>query len=290
MEYIGQIFRPPSEADSLLVQVTVGCSHNECTYCAMYRDKRFMPKKWEKIEADLREGLSEPYYRRVFLCDGDAMILSADKLLRILDFIKEHGPHIERVGIYGDARGILKKTPEELIALREAGLGIVYHGVESGDEEVLRRLKKGASAAEQLEAAKKCKAAGITYSAIVLLGAGGTELSEQHARSTAAWLSAADPDYLGLLMLTLVPYTPLWDDAEAGRFSLPDKWGLLRELRAITEQSNFSACHFSANHASNYLPIRADMPRDKQRVLALIDRVLESGDESLLKPEWMRGL
>lgn len=290
MDYVGSIYRPPSEADSLLVQVTIGCSHNKCTFCAMYRDKRFMPKKWERVQADLDEGLSRRHYRRVFLCDGDAMILSTERLLRILAYIREHGPHIDRVSLYGDARGILHKSHDELVALREAGLGLVYHGVESGDEEVLARIQKGATAAEQVEAAKRLKAAGIPYSAIVLLGAGGTDLSEQHARHTARALSEADPDYVGLLMLTVVPGTPLWDDVRAGRFAMPDKWGLLRELRTITAESTFTNCRYSANHASNYLPIRGEMPRDKERIVAMVDRVLESGDESLLRPEWMRGL
>lgn len=290
MDYVGDIYRPPSEAQSLIVQATIGCSHNRCSFCAMYLAKRFTPKKWESIKADLDEGLALPYYRRVFLCDGDAMILSTGKLLRILDYIRERGPHIERVGIYGDARGVLGKSHEELVSLRKAGLGILYHGVESGDDEVLRRINKGANSAEQLEAAKRIKAAGITYSAILLLGAGGVELSERHAANSARWLSEADPDYAGLLMLTIIPGTPLGNEVEAGRFVLPDKWGLLGELRQIVAESDFRKCRFSANHASNYLPIKADMPEDKERVLALIDKVLESRDESLLKPEWMRAL
>ncbi len=290
MDYVGNIFRPPSEADSLLIQVTVGCSHNKCSYCVMYRDKRFMPKKWETVQADLEEGLSIPGFRRAFLCDGDAFILSTDKLLRILNFIREKGPHIERVGVYGDARSVLHKSHEELVALRKAGLGILYHGVESGDDEVLRRIQKGADAAMQLEAARKLKAAGITYSAIILLGAGGVKRSEEHAHATARWLTRADPDYVGLLMLTVVPGSPIYEEQQRGEFELPDKWGLLRELRTITAESDFSACRYSANHASNYLPIRGDMPRDKARVLQLIDGVLATGDESVLKPEWMRGL
>ncbi|RJO68947.1 MAG: radical SAM protein [Myxococcales bacterium] len=290
MDYVGAIFRPPSEADSLLVQATVGCSHNTCAFCAMYADKTFRAKKWETIQADLDEGLAEPYYRRVFLCDGDALILSTNKLVRILRYIKEHGPQIERVGVYGDARGVLAKSVEELRELKDAGLGIVYHGLESGDDEVLRRIRKGSTAAEQAEAGRRVKQAGILYSAIVLLGAGGEELSEQHARNTAALLTAADPDYVGCLMLTLVLGTPLYEDAEAGRFVLPDKWGLLRELRTIVAESDFSRCHFTANHASNYLPIKADMPQDKPRVLALIDDVIARHDDRTLKPEWMRGL
>ncbi len=290
MDYVGNIYRPPSEADSLLVQITTGCSHNKCSFCAMYAEKRFMMKKWETVKADLDEGLAIPQFRRLFLCDGDAMILAADKLLRVLHYIREHGPHIERVGIYGDARGILNKSHDELVALKAAGLGIVYHGVESGDDEVLKRINKGADSSQQIAAAQKLKKAGITYSAIVLLGAGGEELSEQHARNTARALALADPDYVGCLMLTLVPGTPIWQEVEAGRFRLPDKWQLLRELRTIVAESDFTRAHFTANHASNYLPIKGDMPRDKARIVELIDSVLADGDESCLKPEWMRGL
>ncbi len=290
MDYVGSIFRPPSEADSLLVQATIGCSHNKCSFCAMYRDKKFKVKPLETVLRDLDEGLAIRHFRRVFLCDGDAMILPTKRLMEILNYIRQHGPHIERVSLYGDARGILKKTHEELVELRDAGLGMVYHGIESGDEEVLRRIQKGSSAAEQIEAAKKLKRAGVRYSGIVLLGAGGVELSEQHAKNTALALTEGDPDYVGCLMLTVVPYTPLWEQQQKGEFNMPDKWGLLRELRTIVAESNFTNCHFTANHASNYLPIKADLPRNKQAVLSVLDEVIRSGDESRLRPEWMRGL
>lgn len=265
MEYIGDIFRPPSEARSLLVQVTVGCSHNRCTFCSMYARKKFHVKNWEKVQADLDEGLAQPYYDRLFLCDGDALVLSTDKLLRILRYVRDHGPHIKRVGVYGDARNVASKSVSELIELREAGLGIIYHGVESGDDEVLKRIDKGADSAAQLEAAVRVKAAGILYSAIVLLGVGGVELSERHAHKTAEFLSKADPDYLGLLMLRLVPGTPLFEDARSGRFVLPNKWGLLRELRIITAECNLTDCRYSANHASNYLPLTGKMPEDREK-------------------------
>ena len=290
MDYVGNIFRPPSEADSLLVQVTLGCSHNKCAFCAMYREKQFMLKKWDVVKADLDEGLSIPHMKRVFLCDGDVMILSTERLLKILRYIKENGPHIERVSLYGDARGILHKSDEELAELKEAGLGMVYHGMESGDEEVLKLVNKGATAREQIQAAQKLKASGIKYSCIILLGAGGVGMSDQHAQNTAKALSEADPEYVGLLMLTLVPGTPMWELQEQGDFTLPDKWGLLRELRTIAAESDFSNCHFTATHASNYLPIHGRFPQDKDRVVATLDMAIATGDESILRPEWMRGL
>ncbi|MFO7566551.1 MAG: radical SAM protein, partial [Enhygromyxa sp.] len=289
MDYVGRIFRPPSEAKSLLLQVTIGCSHNRCVYCDMYRDKQFRPKPWERIEADLREaaalGRRGVRSDRVFLCDGDALILSTRKLLQILAGIREHLPWVTRVGTYGDTRSVGRKSVEELEQLREAGLTIVYHGMESGDDEVLERIDKGGTRPELLTTASKLRAAGITHSVIVLLGIGGVALSEQHARNTAATLSEMDPPYVGALTTTIVPGTPLAEMAARGDFELPSKFRMLEELRVIVAESDFSACRFSSNHASNYLPLRGELPRDKPGMLALLDEVIAEGDERLLKPE-----
>ena len=298
MDYVGRIYRPPSEARSLLVQVTIGCSHNRCVYCDMYRDKKFRPKPWEQIETDLREAArlaSTPGRRgfrskRVFLCDGDALILSTRKLLQILAGIREHLPWVERVGTYGDTRSVGRKSVAELEQLREAGLGIVYHGMETGDPEVLERIDKGGTRPELLETAAKLRAAGLIHSVIVLLGIGGVALSEQHARSTAQTLSQMDPQYVGALTTTIVPGTPLHTMASAGEFELPTKFRMLEELRTIVAESDFSACRFSSNHASNYLPLRADLPHDKAAMVAVLDEVIARGDEGLLKPEHLRGL
>lgn len=294
MDYVGRIFRPPSEANSLLLQVTIGCSHNRCVYCDMYRDKQFRPKPWERIEADLREAaaLGRRGLRsdRVFLCDGDALILSTRKLLEILAGIREHLPWVTRVGTYGDTRSVGRKSIEELQQLREAGLSIVYHGMESGDEQVLELIDKGGTRPELLTTAAKLRAAGITHSVIVLLGIGGVALSEQHARNTAATLSEMDPPYVGALTTTIVPGTPLAEMAARGDFELPSKFRMLEELRMIVAGSEFSGCRFSSNHASNYLPLRGDLPRDKPAMLAVLDEVIARGDERLLKPERLRGL
>ncbi len=291
MDYVGRIYRPPSEADSLLLQVSVGCSHNRCSYCDMYRDKQFRAKPKEIIERDLREAASlGPRFRRVFLCDGDALILSTARLLDSLEGIKKHLPWVERVGVYGDTRSVGKKSVEELTALREAGLGIVYHGVESGDDEVLAFIDKGGTRAECVETADKLRAAGIVHSVMVLLGVGGRRLSAQHAKNTASLLTLMDPPFVGALTTTVVPGTPLAAREESGEFELPGKFALLEELRTIVADSDLTACRFSANHASNYLPIRADLPRDKDQLLGLLDQVLSRQDEGLLKPEWMRGL
>jgi radical SAM superfamily enzyme YgiQ (UPF0313 family) len=290
-DYVGRIYRPPSEARSFLLQVTVGCSHNRCAYCDMYRDKQFRPKPWETIAADIDEAARMgPRFSRVFLCDGDALILPTRKLLQVLEAIGHKLPWVERVGVYGDTRSVGRKSAEELASLREAGLGIVYHGMESGDDETLRRIDKGGTAEECIATADKLRQAGIIHSVMVLLGVGGRARSREHAEATAAVLSRMDPPFVGALTTTVVPGTPLADAEARGEFVLPEKFTLLQELRDIVAGSDFSACRFSANHASNYLPITADLPKHKPELVALLERVLAERDERLLKPEALRGL
>ena len=291
MDYVGQIFRPPSEARSLLLQVTVGCSHNRCSYCAMYRDKTFSSKDWSQIEADIAEAEAlGPQFDRLFLCDGDALILSTARLLKILEQIQRRLPWISRVGTYGDTRSVGKKSGEELKALKEAGLGIVYHGMESGDDQVMREIDKGATAAQCVESAEKLKRAGLIHSVIVLLGIGGEAGSLRHAQATAQVLTQMDPAYVGALTTTVLPGTPLYAAQQRKAFRLPSKFQMLSELRTIVAESSFSDCRFSSNHASNYLPLRANLPADREAILRVVDEVIASGDESLLKPESWRGL
>ncbi|MEZ4231231.1 MAG: radical SAM protein [Polyangiaceae bacterium] len=291
MDYVGRIFRPPSEARSLLLQVSVGCSHNRCGYCDMYRDKRFTIKPWEVIERDIQEAKAlGPRFEKLFLCDGDALILPTRRLLQILEAVARELPWIRRVGVYGDTRSVGRKSSEELQSLREAGLGIVYHGFESGDDDVLRLIDKGGTRDECIGTAEKLRVAGITHSVMILLGVGGEELSEQHAKNTASLLSEMDPPYAGALTTTLVPGTPLFDAAQRGEFRLPGKFRMLQELRTIVAEASLTGCRFSSNHASNYLPIRSELPRDRAEVLRILDAVIARGDESLLKPEALRGL
>lgn len=296
MDHVGRIFRPPSEAESLLLQITVGCSHNECTYCAMYdhRDQGFRVKPWATVQQDIEEagtladgGLP---IRRVFLCDGDALILPTDKLLRVLTSLRERIPTVRRVGIYGDARSILRKSPGELKELQENGLGIVYHGAESGDDSVLAQVRKGSTAAEAIEAAQRLKEAGIRHSVMVMLGLGGTLGSISHAEKTAQLLSGMDPPFVGALTTTLVPGTPLFKAAENDSFQLPDRWGMLEELRIIIRDSNFTRCRFHSNHASNYLPLSLNLPADRDKALATLEVVLARRNEDDLKPDYLRGL
>ncbi len=291
MTLVGQVYRPPSEAESILIQITEGCSHNKCTYCGMYRGKQFRVKSLDEIEQELLDHARfGPLQRRLFLCDGDALVLSSRRLLPVLVAIRRTLPWIERVGIYGDTRGVLNKTVDQLIQLKEAGLGIVYHGVESGDDETLVSIQKGGTRDECIEAATRLKEAGIMHSVIVLLGVGGVKRSNEHAVNTASLLTEMDPPYVGALTLTVIPEAPLSELQQSGEFELPQKRQLLKELRTIVAKSNFSNCRFSSNHASNYLPIRSDLPGDKEQVLNIIDTVLASGGEEQLKPEWMRGL
>ena len=291
MDYVGRIFRPPSEAQSLLLQGSVGCSHNQCTYCDMYTEKTFRTKPWDVIEKDIAEAeAAGPRFRRLFLCDGDALILSTKRLMRILTVIRERLPWIERVSSYGDTRSVLLKSVSELKELRAAGLSMIYHGVESGSDEVLERIVKGGTRSEVIETAFRLRAADIDHSVIVLLGIGGEELSEIHARETASLLSQIDPPYVGVLTTTVVPGTKIASTEETGEFVLPDKFRMLEELYTLVRESKFSECRFSSNHASNYLPLRSTLPRDRNAILEALEGVLSSRNERLLKPEFMRGL
>ena len=291
MKYEGDIIRPPSEAYSLLLQVTVGCSHNRCTFCPSFKGKRFRIKSLDEIVEDL-EYASRRFRRvdRLFLCDGDALIIPQQRLIAILDAIRTHLPGVGRIGTYANAKSIRKKSVEELSALRERGLGIVYLGIESGNEEILARIRKGATGEQIVEAARRVKEAGITLSVTVLLGIGGVAMSAAHARDTARILTDVDPDFAGVLTVMLAPGTALHEEERSGAFVLPGTFALLEELGIIVSGARFSNCFFTANHASNYLPIRARMPQDREKVLRLIDDVVRRSDASLLRPESMRGL
>ena len=290
MQYEGIVIRPPSEAESLILQVTLGCSHNRCTFCPTYKGRRFRIKDLELIKQEIDEAAPYGPFRKVFLADGDALIIPQPKLVAILDHLNEKLTGLRRVGVYGNAKSILRKSVEELKALKERKLGIVYLGVETGDPALLEKIRKGASYEQMVEAGRRVKEAGITLSATVLLGLGGVEGGQRHARATARVLSDIDPDFASALTLMVVPGTPLDDEMKAGEFQLPSPFQLLEELGTIVGHSNFSRCYFTSNHASNYLPIKARLPRDKDAVVALIRKVASAKDPSLLRPEFLRGL
>jgi radical SAM superfamily enzyme YgiQ (UPF0313 family) len=289
MNYEGTIIRPPSEAFSILLQVTLGCSHNKCTFCGTYKDKRFTIKDDHTIMADIR--FASKYMgnqHRLFLMDGDALIIPQRKLVWILDMIKEHLPWVRRVGAYANAKSVKMKSDEDLVQLKEKGLGILYLGVESGDDDTLRKVCKGTTAENLIKQGRRIKEAGIKLSVTVLLGIAGPSDSLKHARATGKLLSAMDPNYIGALTVMILPNTPLDDDYRAGRFELPDTRELLLELREMFEHTHLSGGLFMSNHASNYLPVKARLPKDREKTLNLIDAALRG--EIDLKPEWMRGL
>jgi radical SAM superfamily enzyme YgiQ (UPF0313 family) len=289
MHYEGMIIRPPSEANSILLQVTVGCSRNKCTFCGTYQGERFRIKTDDIIQADI--AFAEKYcrrQRRVFLCDGDALIIPQKRLLSILSDIKQQLPWVTRVGAYANAKSLKLKTAEELETLRSFGLGILYMGLESGDDVTLRAIQKGALSEEMIRMGQKARQAGFKLSITVLLGIAGRDRSRIHARETGRVLSAIDPEYVGALSLMLIPGTPLHEDYEAGRFVLIDPDETLQELRTMIEATHLTRGLFHANHASNYLPIRARMPAEKPATLALIDQALAG--KIALKPEYLRAL
>jgi radical SAM superfamily enzyme YgiQ (UPF0313 family) len=289
MHYEGNIIRPPSEANSILLQVTVGCSRNKCTFCGSYQGERFKIKPDNIIMEDI--AFAAEYcknQRRVFLCDGDALIIPHKRLMNILTRIEEQLPWVTRVGVYANAKSIDMKSMEELKKLREHRLGIAYMGLETGDDITLKEINKGADSAEMIRMGKKIREAGIKLSVTVILGIAGKERSEIHARQTGRVLSAIDPEYVGALSLMLIPGTPLYNAYKAGKFPLLTPEEILGELRTIVAETNLSQGLFHANHASNYLPVKARMPKDKEKTLALIDQALAG--RIRLKPEWLRGL
>ncbi|MBP1740594.1 MAG: radical protein [Deltaproteobacteria bacterium] len=289
MHHEGMCIRPPSEAYSILLQVTLGCSHNKCAFCGTYKDKRFTIKDDKIILSDIF--FASKYMKRqdqVFLMDGDALIIPQKRLMWILDRIKEHLPWVRRVGAYANAKSIKMKTLEELIELRKNGLGILYYGVETGDDELRKKITKGSDAKTCIEMGRKVIEAGIKLSVTVLLGIAGRAGSLKHAKATGELLSAMDPNFIGALTVMLIPGTPLYEDFVNKKFELPDERELLIELREMIRHTNLSRGLFYSNHASNYLPVKARLPNGKQEAINLIDRALKG--EVGLRPEWMRAL
>jgi radical SAM superfamily enzyme YgiQ (UPF0313 family) len=289
MRYEGKLYRPPSEAHSYIVQATIGCSHNLCTYCDMYRDKKFRVRDLEEVLEDIAEaGRVHPGADKVFVADGDALIMAPERWLTILDACRDALPRFRRASCYATAENVLEKSPEELRSLREAGLEMLYIGPESGDDVTLKRIVKGGTFADHVEAARRAHDAGMRISVIVLLGAGGVDRSAEHARETARLISEMDPEYVGALTLTVIPGTPQARMVEKGRFELPEIPQLLGEMRTIVEFAEPTNTTFRTNHASSYLPIAGELPRDKDRILHAIDLALDGSIP--LKPEYLRGL
>lgn len=289
MRYEGNIYRPPSEANSLIVQVTIGCAHNDCAFCSMFKDKTFRVRRAEDVIEDIEDAghLYGGRIRRIFLADGDALVLSNEKLLAILEKIKECFPEAERVGVYGSPQDVRNKTPGELKELYDAGVGIIYIGGESGSDSVLEKIKKGATAAEIIEAIIKIESSGIAASVTFISGLAGADGWRDHAIETGRMISESEPSYIGLLTLMLEPLAPMYNEVEAGRFKLLPPQGVIEETALLIENIEVRKdCMFRSNHASNYFSLRGTLPRDKKRLLAELEAARGHGE--MLKDEWMR--
>lgn len=277
MEYDYPVYRPPSEAYSLILQIAIGCSHNACTFCTMYKTKRFRSKTWAEIAEMIVETSGEyPRTKRVFLADGNALSLPADLLVKVLDLLYESFPRLERVSIYGGPRDILNKTPKELLCLKNHRLDLVYLGVESGSDTILKNVKKGALPADMITAGQKVKASGLGLSVTLISGLGGKDLWEEHAIESARVISAIKPDYLALLTLVMDQGAPLLRDEKEGRFSLLSPWEILRETRILIENLDLYNCVFRSNHASNYFSLGGVLNQDKEMLLHSIDMALDN--------------
>jgi len=291
LRYEEPVFRPPSEATSLILQLTVGCSWNRCTYCGMYRGKNYRVRPVAELSDEIRAiAPVAGRVRRVFLADGDALVAPLETLEQVLGEIKRTMPWVQRVGIYGDSRSILKKGVDDLARLRGLGVGIVYFGAESGDPATLKSVLKGATVERQTEACRIVREAGLKLSVMVLLGLAGCEDSERHGRATGRFLLEAAPTYGAALTVTPVPGTEMHAAVEEGSFELPDRWGMLQELQWMLEEMDGYRGVFHANHASNYLPLKLRLPRDRQNTIELLESVIAERDDSRLTPEWARGL
>ena len=289
MRYYGNVIRPPSEARSYILQITYGCSHNKCTFCSTYLDKPFQIRPAKEVLEDIE--MARSYItRRVFLADGNALVLNTRQLVPILDALGKAFLNLERVGIYANAQDILRKSEEELATLYRKKLGIIYIGLESGHDKILRRVKKGATTAEMIEAVRKAQASGFKMSVIGILGLGERKLSREHAIATGQVVSAMDPAYFSLLTLLVMPGTKLHRQWRASKFVLMEPLEMLKEMRLMIQHlEGLTHCIFRTNHASNYLPLAGTLPQDKERLLATLDRALAQG-ESVLRPEYLRAL
>jgi len=290
MIYDEPLFRPPSEARSLIIQATLGCSHNECLFCGMYKMKKFRPRPFEDFKADALECAQKlPGATKIFLADGDALVLSTRRLIEILNLLYSNFPNLERVTSYANPSNLLNKTDSELRELRAAGLDILYFGVESGNDYLLKKISKGATRGEILEAGKKALNAGFPLSVTVLLGLGGVKMSREHAIDTASLCSEMNPTYLSALTLMLGPFEGYFKKAMGEGFEFLDKVQTLRELRMLVENLETDDCVFRTNHASNYLPLKGVLKHDRDRLTEMIDTALKN-PEVYLRPEFLRAL
>lgn len=290
MRYEGNIYRPPSEAYSLLIQVTIGCSHNTCTFCTMFKDKRFRVRHIDEVLEDL-EMARRTYARvdKIFLCDGDALCLSNEKLMVILDRVRKLFPECRRVAVYGTAQDINRKSDAELKELLDAGMKMIYMGAESGSQKVLDAIHKDVTVEEQIEAVKKAEKAGVLTSVTFISGLAGLEAWEEHAVCTGKMITEMNASYVSLLTLMLDPAAPIMREIESGRMTLLSPEQVIGETYLMLENAEpKKSCVFRSNHASNYISLRGNLPEDRERMLAQLKVAMEN--TGLLKDERFRML
>lgn len=291
IRYEGKLYRPPSEGESLILQATIGCSYNECTFCAMYRDKRFRVRPIAELEAEIAWAARIlPPVRKVFLADGDALIAKTAFLLQILERLRTTFPDLRRVSCYASPQSLQVRSVDDMRRLREAGLDLYYLGLESGDDRVLARLVKGVDSTEMARVAAKATEAGVELSTMILLGAGGRAGSLEHARASAKLVNTIRPRFVSTLVMTPVEGTPLHEEAARGGVDELDPIELTRELREFVAGLDLDRSIFRANHASNHLPIGGTLQKDKARILLELDSVLARPERAPFVPDWMRGL
>lgn len=290
MRYVPPLYRPPSEANSYILQATIGCSWNKCVYCDMYRSKQFRVRELQESLHDLREAARAAGHAtdKIFVADGDALVLAMDHWRPILEAAREGFPHLRQVSCYATATNVLQKTDQELAELRALGLRLLYLGPESGDDATLKRIAKGATFDDHVQAAHKAHAAGMQISVITLLGIGGNARSDEHAHATARLITEMDPEYVAALTTSVVPETPLARMRTKGFFELPDVSRMLHELRIVVDEARPRNALFRTNHASNHLPLGGRLPRDREAICAAIDAALQG--KIPLRPDSMRGL
>lgn len=291
LQYQGAVFRPPSEANSLILQVTLGCSWNRCTFCGMYRDKPFRVRKFTDLQKEV-DWYAEHYPapHKVFLADGDAHMAKASLLAELCDHLNQTWPGLKRISCYASPQSLAVRSVEEMAMLREKKLTQYYLGIESGNDQVLVDIEKGVDGDEMIRVALKAHEAGVKLSTMILLGMGQRALSREHAVDSARVVNAIQPRFVSTLVVTPVEGTPLWDDAEAGRFDTLSPIELAAELREFLAHLELDGSVFRSNHASNYLSVAGTLPKDKERMVAALDAVLHDPANARFKPEWLRAL
>lgn len=276
MRYEGRVFRPPSEAYSLIIQATIGCAHNQCTFCSMYKEKQFRKRNLEDVVDDLKEARRlYPQVDKIFLADGNALALSTEHLSALLNAIRSLFPECKRVSTYGSPLDILRKSESELMELKKLGLGLVYMGIESGSDAILSKINKGVTQAEMIEAGQKMRRSELPLSAMIISGLGGSKDWTEHAIESAKVVNAIAPAYLGLLTLLVEPETPLYDEVHNGTFKLLTPIEVLKETRLFIEHLTLENTLFRSNHASNYVSLSGILSEDQSNLCAQIDKALE---------------